>query len=75
MGKGIDLAGADNPEHAQVMEDFRDQLLVALIRRQADQRGRLVIPVSEIDKTGEVNIAMAVDPVKRVFQFEVQKKQ
>ena len=41
MGKGIDMARADAPEHAQVMDDFKDQLLVCLLRRIAELKREL----------------------------------
>ena len=38
MGKGIDLARAAAPEHAAMLDDFKDQLLIALVKRLAKER-------------------------------------
>jgi hypothetical protein len=78
MGKGIDMARADAPEHAQVMDDFKDQLLIVLIKRLADQNGQLVIPVEETDATSGDLLAFSVQGVggpKPAFHFQLQKKQ
>jgi hypothetical protein len=69
MGKGIDLARAEAPEHAAVLDDFKDQLLIALIRRLG---GTVSIPVSEVDDTGGHLLAFSVRD--RVFHFELRKK-
>ena len=70
MGKGIDAARADAPLHAAVLDDFKDQLLIVLIRRL----GRSIsIPVAEIDDTGGELLAFNV--VDGVFNFQLRKKQ
>jgi hypothetical protein len=70
MGKGIDLARPDAPLHAAVVDDFKDQLLIVLIKRL----GRKVsIPVAEVDDTGGDLLAFSV--VDGVFNFELRKKQ
>jgi hypothetical protein len=33
MGKGIDLARPDAPLHAEVLDDFKDQLMIVLLLR------------------------------------------
>lgn len=79
MGKGIDAARAAGADvHADVMEDFRDQLLIVLIKRLADKDGNLVIPVAETDDTGGDLLAFSVQGVggpKPAFHFQLQKKQ
>lgn len=70
MGKGIDAARSDAPLHAQVLDDFKDQLLLALIRRLG---GRVSIPVAEVDDTGGHLVAMNI--VDGMFNFELRKKQ
>lgn len=72
MGKGIDLARVDAPEHAAVLEDFRDQLLIVLLKRLADPLGHVTIPVAEVDDTAHDLVAFHV--VNRSFVFEVRKK-
>lgn len=75
MGKGIDLAREDAPLHAAMLDDFKDQLLVTLLRRLADEKGHVQVPVQDVDDNGGFVVAFAVDPVTRVFNFEVRKKQ
>ena len=70
MGSGIDLAKTDAPEHAKALEDFRDQLLIALLRRIGPE---VDIPASEVDETWGYVVAMSVKD--RTFHFEVRKKQ
>lgn len=72
MGQGIDLAKQDSPEHAAVMENFRDQLLIALVQKLGS---KVTIPVSDIDATGGYLLLMAVNPETREFQLEARKKQ
>ena len=72
MGKGIDLARADAPEHAQLLDDFKDQLLIVLLKRCANN-GKVRIPVAEVDSTGSYTVAFSVRD--GAFHFEVRKKQ
>lgn len=72
MGKGIDLAAIDSPEHAQAIDDMKDQLLIALVRRL---NFKVELPVAEIDDTEQFVMMMHLDVVKRSFTFEVRKKQ
>jgi hypothetical protein len=77
MGKGIELARVEAPEHAAVMEEFRDQLLIAFLRRLG---GQVEIPVSEVDETGGFLLAMSLTDVYtrsgtvKTFNFELRKK-
>lgn len=71
MGKGIDLARQDSPEHAEVLDDFKDQLLIVFLKRLG---GKLSIPVAEVDDTGGDMLAFSID-ADRVFHFETRKKQ
>lgn len=70
MGKGIDLARADAPEHAAVLDDLKDQLLIVFLRRLG---GVVDIPVAEIDNTGGYVGAFRIQ--NGIFHFEVRKKQ
>ena len=70
MGQGIDMARADAPEHAQVMDNFRDQLLIALLLRAGPA---VSIPVAEVDGTGAYIVLMSVCDGN--FNFEVRRKQ
>jgi len=79
MGKGRDLARELDPSapHHQVLEDLKDQLVIAMLRRLADQAGVFEIPVAEVDDTGRVLVMFSVvpTPAGQVFHFEVRKKQ
>lgn len=70
MGKGIDAARHDAPEHAAVLDDFKDQLLLVLLRRLG---GKATIPVAEVDDTGGLLLAFSV--VDGAFNFELRRKQ
>lgn len=70
MGKGVDLARDDAPVHAAVLDDFKDQLLIVLVRRLG---GKVSIPVAEVDDTGGNVLSMALRD--GVFDFELGKKQ
>ena len=69
MGKGIDAARADAPLHADVLDDFKDQLLIVFLKRLG---GTLDIPVAEVDDTGQDTLAFSVRD--GVFHFETRKK-
>ena len=70
MGKGIDLARQDSPEHAEMLDDFKDQLLIVFLKRLG---GKVSIPVAEVDDTGGDMLAFRIDE-NRVFHFETRKK-
>lgn len=70
MGKGIDAARVDAPEHAAVMDELKDQLLIVFLKRLG---GKVSIPVAEIDDTGGDLFGFRIDE-NRVFHFEMRKK-
>lgn len=70
MGKGVDLARDDAPIHAQVIDDFKDQLLIAFLHRLGDS---VSIPVAEVDATGAYVLAFSVN--NGMFNFTLKKKQ
>ena len=70
IGAGIDAARDGALEHAKVMDDFKDQLLIALLRRLGPN---VVVPVAEVDATGRFVVLMSVND--DAFQFIVQEKQ
>lgn len=53
---------------------FKDQLMIAMIKRLADAEGKFVMPVSEIDETGANVVAIVGDPQARTFTFRIMKK-
>lgn len=69
MGIGIDLAAQENPEHAKVIDNFKDQLLLTMIKRLG---GNVSIPISEVDDTAQDVLMMSVE--NGAFNFEVVKK-
>lgn len=71
MGKGIDAARPTAPEHAAVLDDFKDQLLIVFLKRLG---GKVSIPVAEVDDTGQDMFAFRIDENK-VFHFETKRKQ
>lgn len=72
MGRGIDLARPEAPEHVQILDDFKDQLLISLIRKLGGQSGIVDMPISEVDETGGFILMMSISD--GMFHFEVKKK-
>ena len=70
MGKGIDLARKNAPEHAAMLDDFKDQLLIVLLKRLG---GNVILPVAEVDDTGGNVVSFCIKD--RCFHFTVQKKE
>ena len=72
MGKGIEAARAAVAGiHADVLDDFKDQLMIVLLNRCAKD-GKVSIPVAEVDGTGGYLVLFNV--IDGVFNFEVRKK-
>jgi len=69
MGSGTNAARPGAPEHAALIDDLKDQLLIVFLKRLG---GKVSIPVAEIDHTGQDVAAFKV--VGGVFHFEVQRK-
>lgn len=72
VGKGIDLARAEAVLHAEVLDDMKDQLLICLLKKLANEQGRVSISVAELDATGRYVVAFSV--VNGYFDFIVSKK-
>jgi len=70
MGKGIDLIRDLNPEHAAIMDDLKDQLLIVFLKRLG---GEASISFTEIDDTGGDIFSFRIDENK-VFHFTMSKK-
>ena len=71
MGKGIDLAKTLSPEHAQAIEDMKDQLIIVLVKRLG---GVVIVPPEEIDGTGQDLLEMQFIQEEYYFRFNVRKK-
>jgi uncharacterized protein YijF (DUF1287 family) len=69
MGKGIKYAREVAPEHADLMEDLRDQLLIVFLKRLG---GKASIPVAEVDDTGGDCLAFRIE--NGVFHFSIVRK-
>lgn len=71
MGKGTDMVRKLSPEHAEMIDDLKEQLLIVFLKRLG---GALDIPIAEVDDTGQDLFAFSVDFEKRTFHFETRKK-
>lgn len=71
MGVTIDLAKQQNQELGVLLENMRDELLLVFVQRLG---GKVVIPVSEVDKTKGVVMMMEVNTDERSFTFEIVRK-
>lgn len=71
MGKGIDAARAAGAGiHADVIDDFKDQLLIAFLRRLGN---KVSVPVAEVDETGRFICSFNVE--NGIFNFTLTEKQ
>lgn len=71
MGKGVEMARSVNPEHAALIDDLKEQLLIVFLKRLG---GSASIPIKEIDDTGQDLLALRVDLETRAFHFEITRK-
>lgn len=72
MGRGTDLARElGNFEHANAIDELKDQLLLVLINRLGRD---IIIPCAEIDATGGLVLSMSLNPDTREFHFVVSGK-
>lgn len=62
---------AANPVLAAAIEAMKSQLLIVLVGRLG---GRVDIPAIEIDGTGGTVMTMDLDPLTKVFTFELRSK-
>lgn len=69
MGKGTDMAGLDHPEHAAMIDDLKDQLLIAFLKRLG---GKITMTVEEVDATGSHNFALSFKDGLFTFQTEAK---
>lgn len=73
MGKGARLASElfGSREHAALLDDLKDQLLIVFLKRLG---GAIDMPVSEVDDTAQDLFAFSVYPQTKRFHFEIRKK-
>lgn len=78
MGKGIDAARGDSPIHAAVMDEFKDQLIIAMVRQLTNDGAEpWRIPAVEIDDTGRFLLAFKLEDAggpNPIFHFELRRK-
>lgn len=75
MGKGIDMARAipGSELHADVLENFKEQLLIVFLKRLRNKYGDdLVFSVAETDDTEGYALAFSIEG--RAFRFVLSKK-
>lgn len=73
MGKGIELAReAGAGLHADVLDDFKDQLLIVFLKRLQSLGQTLEFPVAEVDDTGRDLVSFKVEDGS--FHFVLVKK-
>lgn len=78
MGKGIELARSADLEaggtglHADVLDNFKDQLMIVFLKRLVDKSGHFSVSVAEVDDTGQQVVSFSVND--GVFNFVVSKK-
>jgi hypothetical protein len=73
MGKGIDLARAAGAGlHADVLDNFKDQLLIVFLKRLRSAGQALSFPVQEVDNTGSDMVSFRIE--NGIFHFELSKK-
>jgi hypothetical protein len=78
MGKGRDLArqadlqSGGSGAHADVLDDFKDQLMIVLLKRLAGPGGCVSIPVAEVDATGSYIVSFSVNA--GIFNFVLSRK-
>ena len=74
MGTGTDAArAAGGEDHAQAIDNMKDQLIIVLLNRLKGDGNTVVIPVEEIDGTGKFIVSFQI--VDRAFRFVVGHKQ
>jgi hypothetical protein len=78
MGKGIDLARGTDLEtggtglHHDVLEDFKDQLLIVFLKELKRLGHSLEFDVAQVDDTGKDMVSFQV--VDGTFRFVLSKK-
>lgn len=73
MGIGIQMAAEDNPEHARLLDDLKDQLLIVFLKALQKRGHSLSFPVAEVDDTGNDLLAFRIDFSTKTFHFSLRK--
>lgn len=72
MGQGIEMARGLGPEHAAMIDNLKDQLLIVFLKRLKVKGDDLRFHVSEVDDTGQDMLAFNI--VNGTFNFELKRK-
>jgi hypothetical protein len=72
IAREADLQSGGSGMHAHVLDDFKDQLMIVLLKRLVDKNGEFSVPVAEIDSTGQYLVYFGV--IGDAFSFQVRKK-
>lgn len=67
----IDEAMKVSPEHVELLDKLKDQLLIIFLKRLGNE---LTLSVNEIDDTGNDLFLFSFDAAEKTFHFEVRKK-
>lgn len=60
-----------HPIGRETVDAIKDQLLIVFLKRLGSE---VVIPLAEVDDTGDDNFSLSVDPVTKDFTFKVTRK-
>lgn len=75
MGLGVELArAAGGAEHAAVIDNLKDQLLIVFLKRLQAKGESLRFPVREVNDTGQDTLSFRIDIDSQEFVFELGKK-
>jgi hypothetical protein len=73
MGSGTEAARAMGAVVGpQIVDDFKDQLLIAFLKRLG---GMVEVAVREVDETGRYMVDLQVLDAGQTFRFVLQQKQ
>lgn len=72
MGEGIQAAALHAPEHAALINRFKEELLIVFLKQLKALGHDLVFPVAEVDDTAQDMVAFSIRD--GAFRFELRKK-
>ncbi len=76
MGTGTDAArAAGGGAHADAIDNMKDQLLIVLLNRLKNETGEVLVPVAELDGTGDFVVSFQVLVDGSQLRFVVGRKQ
>jgi len=69
---GIQAAAVHAPEHAKLLNRFKEELLIVFLKRLKAEGCSLVFDVAEVDDTAQDIVAFSIRD--GAFHFELRKK-